>query len=154
MKIFRNIKVFTAEWLIIDHTYFYVMGTRAGDMERIPENLCEGVGEDAPILLPFALFSGKSSSGVFLSPTEIFPGLQLSHLPWSRLMMRRRRGTCTQSCFLSYFHSSLSCLLAETQSSSLKGCGPSSALSLCSTLAVYFTLTENLRMNTWPLGQE
>lgn len=77
------------------------------------ERLCEGVGEDAPILPPSALLPGKSSSGIFLSPTEVFPGLWLSHLPWRRLMVGRRRGTHRQSCLLFSSHPPHSCLLAQ-----------------------------------------
>lgn len=43
-------------------------------IERVSVYLCEGEGKVAPILPLFALFSGKSAFGLFLSPTEIFPG--------------------------------------------------------------------------------
>lgn len=104
--------------------------------------------------LPFDLFLGKFSVGVFLSPREVFPGPGPSHLPWSRLM--DRRGTCDNpvnaSLPIPHFPTSwLSEWRMDTPS--LKGCQPYSRSPLCSTCAVYFNVTESLRVNRGSPGQ-
>lgn len=110
---------------------------------------CEEAAKAALTLPLFALFSGKSSSGLFLSSTEIFPGPWLRHLPWRRLMVRRRRGICRQLPTLHFPSSQLSEHRVDT--SSLRATHP--VLECLSAQHLQYTPTGSRRVSRGLPGQ-